>query len=125
MVITIIHPAPRRAFLMIELIVAMAILTIAFLPLAYSVNEDGRLFRATYQRAVAMEIVDGEMEILAASEWRDYPEGTQDYPVTAAAARNLPPGQFQFTRAGKHLRLAWLPADKTGVGPVIREVTVK
>ena len=110
---------------MIELIVAMAILVIAFFPLAYSISSDAQLFRATYQHAVAMEIVDGEMEILAAGEWRAFPEGAHVYPIHANAASNLPDGKFQLTRTGNHLRLEWDPAEKTGVGIVAREVTVK
>ena len=111
--------------MMAEMVMAMAILVIAMLPLAFSVNSDARLFRATYQRAVAMEIVDGEMEILAAGAWRDFPEGPQPYTVHANAAANLPPGQFQLTRTGHHLRLEWRPRKKQGIGPVVREVTVK
>lgn len=125
MVIARQHPSPQRAFLMIELIVAMAILVIAFFPLAYSIDSDGRLFRVTYQRAVAMEIVDGEMEILAAGAWRAFPEGAQPYPIHAQAAQNLPLGRFQLTRTGNHLRLEWDPANKTGAGIIFREVTVK
>jgi hypothetical protein len=116
--------SPARAFLMVELIVAMAILAIAFIPLAYSVQTDAKEFRAVYQRALAMEIVDGEMEILAAGEWRALPEGTQTYVVQAAAAQNLPPGRFQFTRQGNHLRLEWSATDKHGLGRIVREVTV-
>ena len=55
----VIHPKPTAAaggFLMIEIIVALAILALAVVPLAFSANEDSRLFRATYQKAVAMEI---------------------------------------------------------------------
>ena len=66
--------AGRRAehgMLMAELVVAMAILMIAVMPIGYSFMQDARLFRVTYQRAVAMEIVDGEMEILVAGEWRE------------------------------------------------------
>jgi len=114
-----------RAFLILDLVVGMAMLVLAIFPLAYTVNSEARLFRATYQRALAMEIVDGEMEILAAGEWHAYPEGTQTYPVQARAAANLPDGQFQLTRTGNHVRLQWSPAEKSGVGTVVREVTVK
>jgi len=51
------------------------------LPLAYSVASEKRLARASYQRAVAMEIVDGEIEILAAGEWLAFKSGAQDYQV--------------------------------------------
>ena len=115
----------QRGFMMTEMVMAMAILVIAMLPLSFSVNSDARLFRATYHRAVAMEIVDGEMEILAAGEWRNFPEGAHPYTVRANAAANLPPGQFQLTRTGRHLRLEWSSTKKQGIGPVVREVTVK
>jgi hypothetical protein len=110
---------------MVEMTMAMAILVLAVFPLAYSFSAEARLFRATYQRAIAMEIVDGEMEILAAGEWRAFPEGTQVYPVHANAVKNLPPGEFQFTRTGNHLRLEWSATERTGVGRVVREVTAK
>jgi hypothetical protein len=64
------------------------------------------------------------MEILAAGEWRAYPEGSQPYTVHARAATNLPPGKFQLTRAGNHLRLEWSSTGKRDVGVVVREVTV-
>ncbi len=110
--------------LLAELAVAIAILAIALLPLGYAAACNARLFRAKYERAVAMEIVDGEMEILAAGEWRAFPEGTQPYVVHAQAAASLPPGEFQFTRAGNHLRLQWSCSEKRGIGPVVREVTL-
>ena len=113
-----------RAFLMVEMMGAIAILTIVFIPLAYSVHEDAGQFKTTYQRAVAMEIVDGEMEILAAGGWRAFPEGTQVYPVSAHAAQNLPPGQFLLTRNGHHLRLEWTAPKGKGYGQIVREVTV-
>jgi len=125
MVIQTHHRARQRGVLMTEIVVAMAILVIAVLPLSYSLISDARLFRATYQRAVAMEIVDGEIEILAAGRWRDIPEGQRPHVVHAKAAANLPPGRFLLTRAGNHLRLEWSAAKKSGIGPVIREVTVK
>jgi len=125
MVIQTHHIAKQRGFMMTEMVMAMAILFIAMLPLAYSAKSDARLFRATYQRAVAMEIVDGEMEILAAGAWRNFPEGTHPYAVQTRAAANLPAGQFQLTRTGQHLRLEWSSAKKHGIGPVVREVTVK
>jgi len=114
-----------RAMLTAELIMAMAILVIAVLPIGYSLIVDTRFLKANYQHAVAMEIVDGEMEILAAGEWRSVPEGTHPYPVHAVAATNLPPGQFQLTRTGNNLRLEWNPNQHRGIGGVVREVTVK
>ena len=115
----------QQGMLMTELVVAMGILVIAILPIGYSLIDDARLLRANYQHAVAMEIVDGEMEILAAGEWQSFSEGTQSYQTHAAAAANLPPGNFQLTRAANHFRLEWKPDELHGVGTVVREVTVK
>ena len=110
--------------LLIELIVAIAILIIAFLPLAYATSSTGKYFRANYQRTVAMEIVDGEMEILTAGDWRSLPQGTQTYLVHAQAAANLPPGKFLLTHDGNHLRLQWASDQQRGLPQVVREVTL-
>ena len=123
MVIRAPHYLSPRGLVLVELVVAIAILAIALLPLGYAAGSTARRFRAEYQRAVAVEIVDGEMKILAAGEWRAFPEGPQPYPVAAQAAGNLPPGKFELTRAGNHLRLQWSSTEKLGIGVVIREVT--
>jgi len=110
---------------MVDLAVAMSLLAIAILPLAYSFMEEANAVRAEYQRGVAMEIVDGETEILAAGAWRNFSDGIQVYPVHAQATANLPPGKFQLTKNGNHLRLEWTPDKRRLIGPVVREVTVK
>jgi len=111
--------------LMVELLVAMALMAGALLPLAYSIASERRLVRATYQRAVAMEIVDGEMEVLAAGAWRAHSTGAHEYPVHAMAATNLPPGRFLLTVQGPKVRLEWRPSVKMHGGAVVREVTMK
>jgi len=111
--------------MMIELIVAMALITGAMLPLGYSFASEYRLARASYQRAVAMEIVDGELEILAAGEWRAQPGGSSEYRVHAVAATNLPPGRFQLTIQSRTIRLEWRPAVRQHGGSVVREVTLR
>jgi hypothetical protein len=105
--------------------VAMALLAGALLPLAYSIAKERKLARATYQRAVAMEIVDGEMELLVAGGGRAVPGGTQIYRVNAAAATNLPPGDFWLTRSPEKLQLEWKPTVKDRGGSVVREVVLK
>lgn len=110
---------------MVELLVAMAMLVGSLLPLAYSIVAEHRFARACYQRAVAAEIVDGELEVLAAGEWRAFARGTHEYAAHAAAATNLPPGKLLLTIEPGTLRLEWLPAVKQHGGPVIREVKVK
>lgn len=109
----------------VELVVAMSIILLAVLPLAFSVAYENKLLRACYNRAVVMEIVDGELEVLVAGEWRTFQEGTQPYSVRADAITNLPPGRFELTLNGDRLRLAWLPAEKDRGGRVVREAIVK
>ncbi len=100
---------------MLELLAALALLTGALLPLAYSITSERRLAREQYHHAVAMEIVDGEFEVLAAGEWQAFPPGTNIYPVSARAATNLPPGKFILIRTPKQLRLEWRDASQRPV----------
>jgi len=101
----------------------MALLTGVLLPLAYSFAGERRYARAAYQRAVAMEIVDGEIEVLAAGEWRNYPAGTHEYHVASLAAANLPPGHFLLSINEQKVQLEWRPdRQQHGAGAVIREV---
>ena len=115
----------EMGFLTTELIVAMGIIVLAMMPLAYSFTQEHTLVRRSYQRAVAMEIVDGEMEILMAGEWRAFKEGPQPYSFHAASATNLPPGKAQLTITGNHVRLNWLPEKKSSDGEVVREADAK
>jgi hypothetical protein len=117
--------ARRRGSLLIELLVAMALLTGALPPLALSISSERRLARAYYQRAVAIEIVDGEVEALAAGEWRVFSPGSQDYQPRAGAAVNLPPGKFRLTIADRKLRLQWTPSVRHHGAAVVREASLE
>jgi hypothetical protein len=114
-----------RGFLMVDLAVAMAILALAIVPLGFSFARERQALKIEYVKGVANEIVDGEMEILAAGVWTNFPDGSQNYLVHASAAASLPPGHFQLTKNGNHLRLEWNSNEKRGIGAVVREVTVK
>jgi hypothetical protein len=117
---------PRRRFevgaLITEAVVALAILAVALLPLTYVFASETKLFRAYLHRAVVMEILDGELEVLAAGEWRAFDPGEHAYRVRADAATNLPPGKFVLTRTQDRLRLAWAPGDRGKQGGFLREV---
>jgi hypothetical protein len=124
MVIRRQHQRAERGFLLIEAAMAMALLLIAVLPILAGRRADAQLFRVTYERVAAMEIVDGEAEILAAGAGRNLPEGANALAVHAQAAQNLPNGRFQVIRHGNRLRVEWTPAEKSGVGQIAREVTI-
>jgi len=115
----------ERGFMMVDLLVGMAILAAAVLPLAFFYVKETRVLRAEYFHGVAMEIVDGEMEVLAAGAGRNLPDGSQPYVVHARAAASLPAGHFQLTKTGQHLRLEWASDQRQGIRPVVREVTIK
>jgi hypothetical protein len=111
--------------LMTELMVAMALLVIAVVPIGYSISSERVLARSYYQRAVATEIVDGEIEVLLAGDWHNFSPGTHNYSIQANAATNLPPGKFLLTIESGKVRLEWRPDEKHHGGPVVREAVVK
>ena len=108
-----------------DLMIALSIFTIAMLAVAFSTIHEQKVARIYYHQALAMEIVDGEMEVLRAGEWRVFQPGTQVYPVRAEAAKNLPPGKFLLTRTGERLKLEWSANQKQQGGKVVREANLK
>jgi hypothetical protein len=111
----------ERGSMTIELMMALTIVVTILLPLGFSFVDEQHALRVYYWRAVAMETVDGEIEVLAAGEWRAYPEGSHPYTVHAESAKFLPNGQYTLTVHGPNLRLEWRP-DKMRYGaPVVRE----
>ena len=115
----------QRGALMTELVVAISIVALAILPLALAFLKEQKLCRAYYYHALALEIVDGEMEVLAAGEWRAFPSGVQTYQPLTGTVTNLPPGRFELTVSNQVVRLAWLPARRDVGGRVVREVKAK
>jgi len=114
-----------RGIVLVELMFALGIVTLAIVPLAFAFHAEQRMFRACYHRAVVMELVDGEMEILAAGEWRAYRQGKQPFTARGDAAKNLPPGQFLLTIAGSHAKLEWLPEKPGAGGHFLREAKLR
>ena len=111
----------RRGALITEVVIAMGLLTFSMLPLAFSIVREQKLTRAYFNRAIVMEIIDGEMEALMAGEWRAFMPGAQTYPVRAEATKSLPTGKFLLTLDGDRVRLEWSPEKSGRGGPVARE----
>jgi hypothetical protein len=111
----------EQGMLSTDLIIAMAILVVAVMPLAFSFAQEGKLFRQSYQKAAAMELIDGEMEVLVAGEWRNFHEGSSPYELHGSSTRNLPPGRTLLTINGKNIRLEWLPEKENAATKVVRE----
>ena len=93
--------------LLTEMTVAVGLMAVVLIPLTVGFFKEAKQMRNLYRESVAMEIVDGEMEILAAGGVEGISAGNQPYAINAAAATNLPPGKFTLTREGKTLRLEW------------------
>lgn len=110
----------QRGWLMTDFMVATAILMLAVVPVGVSILHDMKEARLFYWRGVAMELVDGEMEVLRAGEWRAFEPGTHDYPVGGPAADNLPDGSFTLIVAEGRIELKWQPAKRGQGGPVVR-----
>lgn len=115
----------KAGLLMTDLLVSITLLCLAIVPIVMGLVQESRALRANYQHAIAAEIVDGEMELLVAGEWRSYTNGVHQLSPRANAATNLPPGHFQLTVAPKHLLLEWLPSVTGQGGRVSREVMLK
>ncbi len=114
-----------RGSLSVELALAAGILAAVLLPLSLAFPRDQAALRSRYYRAVAIEIVDGEMEVLAAGEWAAFSPGRQPYPVGAKAAEHLPPGGFFLTLTPDRIRLEWIPEARGAGGIVAREALRK
>ena len=115
----------RHAFLQIDLVVGLAILGIALVPLGFAFARERQVLKVEYYRSVINELVDGELEILAAGAAENLPDGVQALTVPSRAAEKLPPGHFQLTKNGNHLRVEWLPDEKRGVSAVVRETLLR
>ena len=111
----------ETASMTIEMITALAIAVTVILPLGLSFNQEQHLCHVYYWHAVAMETVDGEMEVLAAGEWRTFSEGEHPYAIHAEAAKYLPAGRFTLSVHGPKLRLEWRPDKMQFGGPITRE----
>lgn len=118
--------AKQRGALTTEMLVAMAFLLVTILPLSYSFAKEQLYLRTCYQRSIAMEMVDGEMEVLLAGEWQAFSPGTHEYaPRSSAVLKNLLPGKLELKLDAKRLRLTWQPEGRDQGGKVIREAMIK
>lgn len=111
----------ERGLASIDLFLAMAIFLVGFFSVAYVSKREQRLARAYYFDAVAMALVDGELEVLAAGAWRTLPEGESKFATTAKSFTNLPAGEFRASRTAQVIRLEWLPTGKGNGRRIVRE----
>lgn len=114
----------RAGALMIELVVAIAILVAVLIPIGFSLAYEQKLCRAYYYRAVVMELIDGELEVLSAGEWRAFESGKQEYHVEGPTAKKLPPGRFELVMDMPRIQLGWTPAQRSFGGRIERSIVL-
>lgn len=106
--------------LTLEWVIAMAMFLIAFVPLGVLAAREFRLARSLYVRAVAGEILDGELEVLLAGGWKSLSLGTNLLVVRAEATNSLPPGRFESVFEPPRLTVQWRAAKPHLGGDTLR-----
>jgi hypothetical protein len=114
-----------RAFLQLDVAVAITVLALVFIPLSISSSGDLDLARRHYFEAVALQLIDGEMDVLLAGEHRKYTTGEHRITPVGEAVQNLPEGEFVLTVHDQKLTLAWVPTKRAKWGRVERVVELK
>ena len=115
----------RLAFLQLDVAVAITVLALVFIPLSVSSSGDLDLARRQYFEAVALQLIDGEMDVLLAGERRKYTPGEHQIKPVGEAVQNLPEGEFVLTVHDQKLTLAWVPTKRTKWGRVERVMELK
>ena len=115
----------RLAFLQLDVAVAITVLALVFIPLSVSSSGDLDLARRQYFEAVALQLIDGEMDVLLAGERRKYTPGEHQIKPVGEAVQNMPEGEFTLTVHDQKLTLAWVPTKRAKWGRVERVVQLK
>ena len=115
----------RLAFLQLDVAVAITVLALVFIPLSVSSSGDLDLARRHYFEAVALQLIDGEMDVLLAGERRKYTPGEHRITPVGESVQNLPEGEFVLTVKEKQLTLAWVPTKRAKWGRAERVVELK
>ena len=89
-----IRLARRRAFLQLDMAMALSLLALVFIPLSVSSSGGLDLARRHYFEAVALKLIDGEMDVLLAGERRKHTTGEHRITPIGEAVQNLPEGEF-------------------------------
>jgi len=114
-----------RAFLQLDVAVAITVLALVFIPLSVSSSGDLDLARRHYFEAVALQLIDGEMDVLLAGERQKYTTGEHRITPVGEAVQNLPEGEFVLTVQEQKLTLAWMPTKRAKWGRIERVVELK
>ena len=123
----ILRPTPRAAkrlaFVQLDVALAVSILLLVFIP--FSVTSSSKLDLARRQHFVALQMIDGELDVLMAGERQKFSPGEHKITPPGEAVKTLPVGEFILTVEEKQLTVAWVPEKEAKWGRVEREVILK
>lgn len=109
----------RSGFVEMDLIVAFFLIMTLVMPIGVLLSRDAMLFRAHSIRIRAASVLDGEMELLQAGLWKQYPESTIEYyPKSASSLKGY--GKFLLSLEDGQLELSWIPSKKYRGGRISR-----
>ena len=117
--------AKRLAFLQLDVAIALTVLALVFIPLSVSSSGGLDLARRHYFEAVALQLIDGEMDVLLAGERQKYTTGEHRIKPVGDAVQNLPEGKFVLTVQDEKLTMAWVPTKRAKWGRIERVVELK
>lgn len=123
-----LHPANpttarRRGGVLMELIVGLALLAGVLLPLTGGFVSQRRMAAQLSKRLVLTELIDGELEFIAAGRWKEFNEGTNAFVIEMPPGFVPPAGRSYLVRESDHFRLLWEPDTKTALGTISRHWT--
>ncbi len=119
----------KQNFMMYEAIVAISVLSIALIPLAYNIKAETKMLSALYYRSVAEQIIDGHIKLLSSGEWIKYKEGDQKYHINNKAFNQIPKGDVILRIVSLKdnkikIILEWESIKKQGIGRIYKERVV-
>ena len=113
------------AFVQLDVMVAIVILMLVFIPLTVTSSRKLDLARRHHVEAVVLQLIDGEIDVLLAGEHKKYNFGEHRITPAGEAAEDLPKGDFILTLKKKQLSLVWIPVKQAKWGRIDREVNLK
>jgi hypothetical protein len=103
----ILHDHNNRGSALLEISIAFVLFGLVSIGCWTMLIRGSTLLRSHCQRSIVSQILDGEMEMLKAGEWRAFPPGVHIYPVDCFSASSLPDGAFTLRRDDRKLVLEW------------------
>jgi hypothetical protein len=107
----------------LETILALALTAAVLLPISGIVVTQRRMASDLARHLMMIELVDGEMELIASGDWVRFSEGTHSIPLPSPEGFVPPVGELTLERHGREFRLTWRPTNRWIGGGIERRWT--